>query len=324
MGARWRFVAVFLLSAAWTARASAQTPAPSDHDIAVAEFNAGRALVESGDCKGAIPHFVASLKQEQSVGTRFNLAECSAREGRAAQAFNHYRAAERLATGKGDSQRMALARAAAADLERRVTTVRVVLPSDAVVTLTIDGVDVDVTDHWLLGSGYALESGTAHTLSATAPGKPRWDRHDVRGDPGVELPAIVVDFAAPAARRSAVETTTAPTSSLRSVSLGLGAVGVAALATGGVFALLASSAKTDAKSACASSAGFSYPDTCDPIRRPEVTAANDSAKTDATVATVAVIGGALLVSTAVVLFFVARSRSTSGLSPTVPSIAGSF
>lgn len=314
--------AVFVFGVVFARRAGADGPATSDHEAAVTEFSAGRARFEAGDCKGAIPRFVASLKREQSVGARFNLAECSAREGRTAQAWNHYKAAEQLAIRKGDSQRVDLAHGAAANLDRRVTKIRLVLPSEGAVTLKIDGVVVDVTDHWLLTTGYALEPGTRHTLAAEMAGKPPWMRADVRGDPGVELPAMVVDFGRP--KETALTLEPRPkTPALRTVSYVVGGVGVAALATSGVFALLASSAKSEAESACASGPGFTYPSSCDPATRNKVDPANDRAQTNASVATVAVIGGAVLVSAAVALFVVSRSKSTSGIGPALNSVAAS-
>jgi len=318
MKMRSAFAAVFALTIAVPMRAAAQAPppapAPSDQLEAIAEFTAGRVLFEAGDCAGAIPHFVASLKRAQSVGARFNLAECSARERREAEAFNHYKAAEQLAIAKADNPRAQLARAAAAQLERRVTMLRVVLPPGEVVSFMIDGVAVEAADQWQLATGYALEPGTPHTLVAEASGKARWERRDVSGDVGVELPPVFVEFKASEKSQGPEKPPEGSSSNpLRTTALITGGVGVAVLATGGVFVLLASSAKSDAESACGSGAGFSYPAMCNPMRRGDVTAANDSAKSDATLATVAFVVGAVLVSTAVVLFFASGSKPTSGV-----------
>jgi len=315
MRTRSTFVVVAMVGIACARNAEAEGPATSDHDAAVAEFSAGRALFEAGNCTGAMPRFVASLKREQSVGARFNLAECSARLGRTAEAWNHYKAAEQLAIRKGDAQRVKLAHAAAADLDQLVTKVRLVLPADVPVTLTIDGAAVDVTDHWLLATGYALEPGSEHTLTAASAGKPAWKRGGVRGAPGVELAAMVVDLGRDAEPRPAQERA----SPLRPASLVIGGLGVAALATGGVFALLASSAKSDAERACASGPAFAYPAPCDPAAsaRGRIDSANDRAQTNATVATVAVVGGAVLVSAGVALFLISRGKSTSATAPTL-------
>lgn len=308
----------FLITTSWASIAAAQSPPPNpDHDAAVAEFSAGRTLFEAGDCKGAIPRFVASLKREQSVGARFNLAECSAREGRTAEAWNHYKAAEQLAIKKGDTKRVDVAHAAAADLDRKVTKVRLVLPADEpALKLTIDGAEVEITDHWLLSTGFALEPGAAHTLAAESPGKPSWIRRDVKGDPGVELPAMVVDFGRPKDAPLAPE----KTPPMRTASYVVGGVGVAALAAGGVFAILASSSKSTAESECGEGGGgFSYPSRCNPAKQSQVDTANDRAKIQATFATIGVISGAVLVSAAAVMFFVSRGKSapTTGLGATL-------
>ncbi|CAN5915326.1 hypothetical protein BH11MYX4_BH11MYX4_18960 [soil metagenome] len=324
MRTRSAFTVVSLLTTLSVASAQAQDQAeapvsPADHASAVAEFGAGRALFEGGNCKGAIPHFVASLKREQSVGARFNLAECSEREGKTAAAWNHYKAAEQLAIRKGDNRRVELAHAAAADLDRKVTKARLVLPSDVPVTLTIDGTVVEAIDHWLLSTGYALEPSTPHTLAAATAGRPTWVRRDVHGGPGVELPAMVVDFG----RKETVQLPER-TPPLRTASYIVGGVGMAALATGGLFALLASSAKADAQSACTSGDGFTYPSTCNPTRKGDVDPANERAQRDATIATIAVVSGAVLLSTAAVLFYATRSKSTaSGAAPTLRRLTGS-
>lgn len=317
------FVLVLLLSS-WAVSARAEGPSAADHEAAVAEFSAGRTLFEAGDCRGAIPRFVASLKREQSVGARFNLAECSAREGRTAEAWNHFKAAEQLAIRKGDTKRVEVAHAAAADLDRKVTKVRLVLPSDVPsLTLRLDGTEVDVTDHWLLSTGYALEPGTAHTLAAESPGKPAWLRRDVKGDPGVELPAMVVDFGRPKEAPPQPE----KTPPLRTVAYIFGGVGLAALATGGVFAILASSSKSTAESECTDGAGgFTYPGLCNPARRAQVDDTNSSAKGQAAIATIGVLGGAVLVSAAAVMFFVSRGKSpaaTTGFGTTFGSVSTS-
>jgi hypothetical protein len=314
------FVIALLLAATWAERASADGPSTTDHDAAVAEFSAGRTLFEAGDCKGAIPRLVASLKHEQSVGARFNLAECSAREGRTAEAWNHYKAAEQLAIRKGDTKRVDVAHAAAADLDRRVTKVRLVLPADvAALSVKIDGAEVEATDHGLLSTGYALEPRTAHTLTAEAPGKKPWVRRDVHGDPGVELPAMVIEFEGPKQAMLAPD----KTPPLRTVSYVTGGIGLAALAAGGVFAVLASSSKSTAETECTEGgAGFSYPERCNPIRKGQVDDANGRAKDQATIATIGVISGAVLVSAAAVMFFASRGKSAStGLGTTFRSVS---
>lgn len=316
MGTRSAFATVLLGIVAVSGRAAAQAPASSDQVEAVAEFTAGRALFEAGDCKGAIPHFVASLEKAQSVGARFNLAECSAREGRHADARNHYKVAEQVAIGKADGQRAQLARAAAAELDKQVTTMRVVFRSQAPgATIAIDGVPVEAGERSLLSTGYAVEAGVPHTLVAEAPGRARWERRDIRGEPGGELPPIIVDFAEAGERAHDGSSTSA----LRTASIVGGGVGVAALVTGGVFTLLATTAKSDAENACASGPGFSYPLMCNPARRDDVRSATDTAKSDAAIATVTFVVGAVVLATATVLLLVSSNKPASSVAKAVLS-----
>jgi len=297
----------FVLATSLAAEAHAQ--AESAHDAAVAEFTLGRVRFEAGDCAGAMPHFVKSLELEQNVGARFNLAVCSAREGRSAEAWNHYKAAEQLAIAKRDAKRVELAHNAAADLDRKVLKVRLVLPSDTTAKLTIDGRLVPTTDHWLLATAYALEPSVAHTFVVEIAGqKQPWTRSDIRGEAGVELAAIVVDVERPRDTIVLQEKTITPP--LRTASYIVGAVGAAALATSGVFAILAASSRSDAKSACESGAGYEYPSACNPARRTEVDPANDSAQSRAGVATGVAIAGGVLLAGAIGIFFVSRPTTT--------------
>lgn len=302
---------VLVMSLAAEARAEDE----SAHDSAVAEFTLGRVKFEAGDCAGAIPHFVKSVELEQNVGARFNLAVCSAREGRAAEAWNHYKAAEQLAIAKKDAKRAELAHNAAAELDRKVVKVRVVLPRDKAATLTLDGRPVPATDHWMLGTAYALEPAVAHTFVVDIPGQKRWTRTDVRGEAGVELPAMVVDVERPKETIVIQERTVTPP--LRTASYIVGAVGASALAAGGVFAILAASSRSDAKSACESGTGYAYPSACNPTRRDDVDPANDSAQSRAGVATGMAIAGGVLVTAAVAMYFLSRPTTTRVPSTTV-------
>ncbi|MBS2013930.1 MAG: tetratricopeptide repeat protein [Deltaproteobacteria bacterium] len=300
------FVVASCLALVASAPLAAHAQGETAHDAAVSEFTLGRVKFEAGDCAGAIPHFVKSLELEQNVGARFNLAVCSAREGRAAEAWNHYKAAEQLAIAKKDAKRTELAHNAAAELDRKVLKVRLVLPSDTTVKLTIDGRAVPPTDHWIVGTSYALEPGVPHAFVVEIPGQPKpWTKNDVRGEAGVELPAMVVEVERPKETIVLREETRTPP--LRTVSYVVGAAGLASLAAGGVFAILAASSRSDAKSACETGLGsYVYPSSCNPLQREEIDPANDSAQSRAGVATVMTITGAALVGTGVVMFFLSR------------------
>src|SRR5215467_5211955 len=121
-----------LAIAAAPAIARGQEVSPADHEAAVTNFH-------------AVPRFLESLKHEQNVGARFNLAECSRKEGRLADAWNQYKGAEQLAIQKKD-ERAADARGPLAELEPKVTKLRLVLPHAADVVVKIDGHVVEPTD----------------------------------------------------------------------------------------------------------------------------------------------------------------------------------
>lgn len=324
-GRVFTFFALLVLLPAGTALAQ---DSDTRHDNAVAEFTLGRVKFEAGDCAGAIPHFVKSLEFEQNVGARFNLAVCSAREGRNAEAWNHYKAAEQLAIAKHDTKRVDLAHAGAAELDGKVTKVRLVLPATTLKT-SIDGVVVPQTDQWLLGRGYALEPSVPHSFVVELPNQPAWVRRDVKGDAGIELPAMVVEVVRP--KETVVIREELRTPPLRTASYVIGVTGLATLAVGGTFAILAASARSDAKSACESD-GYAYPGACNPLRKAEIDPANDSAQTRAGIATGLTIAGGTLLGAAVVTFLLSRPAVTRTRGPSVsiaPTgggavVAGSF
>ena len=318
----------FFVLALPSAAAAADVSA-ADHEAAVTNFQAGRRFVEQGNCKEAIPRFLESLRHEQSVGARLNLAECSRAEQRTTEAWNQFKVAEQIAIQKGDAERRDAAQKAIAELEPKVFKIRMTLPTDARdLVVKIDGRVVADVDYPLLGTSYAVEPGQAHRIDVTAKNRAPWSKAGVQGAAGAEQAAIVVDLGGPLEPEGADVG-----SKQRTMGLVVGGVGVAGVIVGGVFGLLASGAKSSAKDAC----GPGYPSNCTntdgTAAAPKNSVAEDktsSAKTDATISTIGFIAGAALVAGGAVLYFTApkstgKEAARLHVSPAVgPGMAGAM
>jgi hypothetical protein len=287
------------------ALAQAQEVSPAEHDAAVTNFQAGRRFVEQNNCKDAIPRFLESLKHEQNVGARFNLAECSRKEGREVDAWNQYKGAEQLAIQKNDPRKDD-ARKAINELEPKVTKLRLVLPPNAE-TVKIDGRVVEKTDFNLLETGYALSPNDPHAIEVTGKNRAPWTKADVKGPAGAELPAMTVDLGAPLVPEGADPN---EGNGQRLAGMVVGAVGIAGVAVGTIFGVVAlgkkSTYNSDVESRCQD------PKNCNPQNQPTLSDERTQISGPATISTIAFIaGGALLATGAVVYFTAPRAPSTS-------------
>jgi serine/threonine-protein kinase len=95
-----------LLFASTLAPRSARADAKSD---ALQELKRGYALKQAGDCRGAMPHFVASQSLLPSAKALLNLADCEQRLGDMAAARAHAQEGRALAREQNDSELVALA-----------------------------------------------------------------------------------------------------------------------------------------------------------------------------------------------------------------------
>jgi len=110
---------------------------------------------------------VAAVKDTANV--RFRIASCLEALGRRAEALSNYEASVKLAEQeKASPDVMRAAREHAADLERVVPRLSVVLPADAPATTEVRIDDAPV-DRSALAGGLPLDVGH-HTIRATAPG----------------------------------------------------------------------------------------------------------------------------------------------------------
>ena len=207
-------------------------------------FNEGNALANSGDFASACPRYEESNRLDRAIGTEFNLADCYQNVGKTATALALFRAVEETAKTAGKVERQNTAHQRAEALEKLVPRVRVTIPLD------VPGLEVSFDDkpigHDDLGRPLPFDPG-AHTVSAKALARLAW-RQSVPLVAGqtvvVEVPELAVDpsVVTPVlVRRGGTQ---------RTVALITGGVGLAGLAVGTAFGILAIGEHNTAFSAC--------------------------------------------------------------------------
>lgn len=139
-----------------------------DEALAGQLFQEGRELAKQQRWAEACPKFETSLRYDDALGTRLNLANCYKHLGKLATAWGLYRDAADLARRDGDAKRRDYALQQAAALVPRLARLTIARPTRAPAgfTVTRDGVTIDPA---VLGSAVYVDPGP-HEVTATAPG----------------------------------------------------------------------------------------------------------------------------------------------------------
>jgi hypothetical protein len=320
-------VAAMCFTAAPRARAQVST---EDRVAAESLFTDARRLMQAGDYARACPKLEASRRLEPALGTSLNLGDCYEKLGRTASAWAEFKSAAAEAQKAGDAARKATALERAAALEPKLSRLQINL-ADPSVSVLRNG---DPVSAGVIGSAIPVDPGS-YRLEARAPGKAAW-AHDVvvRGAGAVvqvDVPALAdaadgeesLPVAAPepmpegAPGSLPAEPVMTDGGGDHTLAWVLGGVGVASVAVGATFGLMASSNWSKAKDGC-----VDYPWECND----DAVAQADDASTQATVATVAFIVGGAALGTSVVLFLTDSGKPGAELAITPSSVAlrGSF
>jgi hypothetical protein len=252
-------IGAFLATAIWLASASGTASASSPAEEL---FQEGRRLLAAGQTDDACARFTESYAMVASSGTLLNLAHCHQMQGKTATAWNEYRAAARLARNQGREDRATVADGKAQTLEptlARVTTTSV---------KSVPGLRVATEAGPLGDSGLSIQMPIdpgAHKLTVTAPGYLPWTTMlEVKEAEQLtlEIPRLVAEIlprtALDASPATAVVVHVSPSApgangaarSVPRLTLWLGGLGVASLATGMVFAILMEMENSRAKALC--------------------------------------------------------------------------
>lgn len=290
-------------------RSAAADKSDQEHAAQVL-FDDGIALMGQGKYADACPKLDQSQKIDPTIVTAYRLAECNEKLGKLATAWAQFVDVADQARKAGSTDREDTARKRAEALRPRVPRLLVTV-SDAVaaqkgLVVTRDGTPIDVA---VWGRDLPIDPGE-HRIAATAAGKQPWELR-VEVAEGATVPVAVpalVDVpdqapgpglgpakgpgAAPGADASAGR-------GQRMLAVGAGVVGLAGVAVGSIFGLMASSTWDDAQAGCAGG------DTkrCTPASQ----SLGDDASTQATVATVGFVVGGVGLAGAAVLWLTAPS-----------------
>jgi hypothetical protein len=255
-----------LLAVAGFGTLAQTTHAQSDSAAARALFAEGRSLMEDERFAEACPKFEESLRLDHGMGTQFNLAHCWEKLGRTASAWALFLDVAAAAKAGNQQQREAAARERAKAIESRLTRLRIDVPNaPAEAKIERDGQDVGKAA-W--GMAVPVDPGT-HVIRVSAPGKNTWtDEIEVPATSrtfSVTVPALTdADAPAPVPVGEVETTPSSPPpveadvdaprgggSNGQSVTaLVVGGVGLAAVATGTIFAIQSRSDNNAALKLC--------------------------------------------------------------------------
>jgi hypothetical protein len=209
-------------------------------------FNEGNVLANSGNFASACPRYEESNRLDRAIGTEFNLADCYQNVGKTATALALFRSVEETAKAAGKVERQNTAHQRAEALDKLVARIRVTIPLD------VPGLEVSCDDKPFergdLGRPLPFDPG-AHTVSATALARLPWRQSvqlvagqtvevavpELLADPSVVTPVLV--------RRGGTQ---------RTVALVTGGVGLAGVAVGAAFGILAIGDHSTAHNLCGS------------------------------------------------------------------------
>lgn len=236
-GVAWCLIAAL----GWSGTAFAQprqAPASSAAEVAAAQalFEQGRELMDKGMAEEACPKFEESQRLEPATGTELNLARCYERIGRLASAYALFTKVAATARSAGQKQREEVARERAEALRSKLTKLTIVVPAGNEGKLRVERDGSEVREaQW--GFPVPVDPGP-HLIRAFGGALGEWSREVVvPSDGGVHRVVI------PGSDDVRGDAPPLPNQTWAIVS---GSIGVAGLATGGIFGLLAISRKNEA------------------------------------------------------------------------------
>ena len=205
----WCSIAIFSALLAFGG-GTAHAQAASDSATAQALFDHARQLIGDGDYAKACPQLEESQRIDPRSGTLLNLADCYEHTGRLASAWSSFIEAASLAKAAGNTERESGAKARAAALAPRLSSLVILIATTdtntAGLEITRDGRNVG-SAQW--GLPLPADAGP-HYVTASAPGRKPW-RVDVAVKDGAATTTVNVPKleTLPVAASTAT-TTTAP------------------------------------------------------------------------------------------------------------------
>jgi hypothetical protein len=280
--------------------AIAQSKPAGNREAAARLFQEGKALLDAGQPIEACEKLVESDKLEKAVGTLGLLAACNEQQGRVATAHAFYLEAAARAKAQGDPRAQFAAERAEA-LRPKVPWLLLRLPVGTQgARVTKNG---ELVHPERIGSEFPVDPGTFE-IAAQAPGKLDFKKV-VTAKQGHRL-VVDITFDVP---RPLAATKIDDAGTFRTLAFVAGGVGVAGLAVGTGFGVMAMSQHDDSKELC------NAQNQC----TPEGGSLRDKAKTSALVSTIGFGVGIAGVAAGAVLFFtLGRSKAPSAATTLTP------
>jgi hypothetical protein len=302
--------------------------AQSTDPVAATElFKQGREAIGKGDYVTACKKFDESARLDLKVGTLLNLAECEEHLTKIAAARQHLQRAVDLATAQND-ERLELAKTRLTAIDKRVPRLTVTLrpQSNRIEGVRVRRDEVDL-GAGSLGSSLPVDPGE-HVVTVSAAGHE--DKTFKVTLKEAEQQTLAVDVGPASSMSSSSSSggslpppTGSEGSSTRTIGYVVGGVGALALATGGIFALIAinNNAKSNENDRCKDNL-------CDD----DGLAARNDARSAGNIATIFFIGGGVALAAGAVLVFTSPSdpKKSARLGPSVThqgaglSLGGTF
>lgn len=263
-------------------------------------FQTGRQLVAASRFEEACPKFEESYRLNPLPGTSLNLASCYKQLGKTASAWAQFKEAAFQARKSQQPEREAAANQEIAALEPRLSKLQINAADVPGMVIRRDNQEVG---RGALGIPVAIDPGP-HTVEATAPGYSVWTTTVEIGKDSdlktVMIPLLQKSAPTPPPEGPAPSTApSAPMPPLRIAAYAVGGVGVAGLAVGAIFGILAVGDAGKATLLCPNK-------TCAPGG--EGRKAVDAASTKALVSTLGISVGAAAVGAGVILFVVSGNH----------------
>jgi hypothetical protein len=317
-------LAVFALACSFAGPAAAGDPV--DQATATELFNVGRDLMKDGQFAAACPKLTESARLQPTVGALAKLAECEEHEHRMVSAYGRWQQALNLARGTNDDRladvQHELARVDTLVPKLRITSV-VPLPPDASIH-----VDAVALGQGSLDVALPVDAGL-HTIEVSAPGRRSWSTTLEAPSGGatvaITVPAlealtpVPLPLASPTHGLPGAPPTDTPAprshpTAWRTIGLVTAGAGLATVAAGGAFGLVAMHQRDQA--GCTNNVCVGE-GSADMLR---------SAKSSADVATVLLIAGGALALGGASLWWLARepNPSTAGITLSPFGAAGAF
>lgn len=308
---------------------AARAQSAADQATAEALFKQARELMAAGKFADACPKLAESERLDPSAGTLLNLATCYDKNGLIASAWVTYKEAATAAQKVNEPDRARLARNKAAELEPKLPMLTVTVGAGADRPDLVVKRDGEAVGRAAWGTAIPVDPGQ-HTIQASAAGHRTWTSHvDVAGTGArvsIEVPVLPEEAAAapvpagPAVRPvttgstgSPPATPESPGSTQRVLGLVAGGAGIAGLAVGSAFGILARGHRDDAGGHCTGTQ-------CDATGISQL----DQARSAATVATIGFVAGGVLLASGIVVYLTSPRGPTGTGLVVAPGAASSF